>query len=498
MVRFLARRLAAIPVTMLAVSFLVFIATELIPGDVARVVLGREASQASVDALRHQLRLDEPLMPRYLHWLGGFVTGDWGRSYTLGVDVRPLVIERLLDSATLALLAFVLLVVFSVKLHWLPSSAQAPPGADPLTSIRHLLLPAVCLVLLCTGYVARHVRASTAAVLASPFIRAMRVRGMSEAQLVRGHVLRNSLVPATSALAVQLQFLLAGLVTVELLFGYQGIGDLLLSSATCCCRRRPAAVVGDQQGRADPAGRRDRARRGGNGHLRRRRPGVRAARSARAGGEGAVNDITVDSAASVAAGPAVGGAPGRSAADPTHRRRRGSLDQRRLVRRPSFAVVDVLAVFPNLVAAVVVVALVGRSTTTLVLVIGTFFVPIVTRSVRAAVLVEWEKPYVEAARLRGEPFWSLLWREVLPNVTGTVLVEAPSSLGDAVFAASTLSFLGLGQPPGSPEWGASVADNRVFLQQGWWTVLFPALAVGSLVIGVALIADTLREQETRR
>ncbi|MCK9878133.1 ABC transporter permease [Frankia sp. Ag45/Mut15] len=273
--RFLARRLVTIPITMLAVSFLVFIATELVPGDVARVVLGREASQSSVDALRHQLRLDEPLLPRYLHWLGGFVTGDWGRSYTLGVDVRPLVIERLLESATLALFAFVLLVpvaltlglvaglregrptdriisvaglslaaipefvtgivllvVFSVQLHWLPSSAQAPPGAGLLTRLQHLLLPAISLVLLCAGYVARHVRASTVAVLASPFIRAMRVRGMSQAQLMRGHVLRNALVPATSALAVQLQFLLAGLVTVELLFGYQGIGDLLLSSAT--------------------------------------------------------------------------------------------------------------------------------------------------------------------------------------------------------------------------------------------------------------------------
>ncbi|EIV96229.1 ABC transporter permease [Frankia sp. QA3] len=161
-------------------------------------------------------------------------------------------------------------------------------------------------------------------------------------------------------------------------------------------------------------------------------------------------------------------------------------------------VLDVLAVFPSLIGAVVVVALAGRSTTTLVLVIGTFFVPIVARSVRAAALTEREKPYVEAARLRGEPFWSLLWREVLPNIAGTVLVEATSRLGDAVFAASTLSFLGLGQPPGSPEWGASVADNRVFLQQGWWTVLFPALAVGSLVVGVALVADNLRERVAAR
>ncbi len=275
MARFLARRLLTIPITLLAVSLLVFTATELIPGDVARVVLGPEASQASVDALRHQLHLDQPLPSRYLHWLGGFVTGDWGRSYTLGVAVRPLALGRLGESLLLALLAFVLLVpfalalglaaglregrpldrvlsvtglslgaipefvtgvvllvVFSVQLHWLPSSAQPPPGAGLVTRLEHLLLPAISLALLCAGYVARHVRASTVATLSSPFIRAMRVRGLSEAQLVRGHVLRNCLVPATSALAVQLQYLLAGLVTIELLFGYQGIGDLLLSSAT--------------------------------------------------------------------------------------------------------------------------------------------------------------------------------------------------------------------------------------------------------------------------
>ncbi|WP_250286595.1 ABC transporter permease [Frankia sp. CiP1_Cm_nod2] len=172
--------------------------------------------------------------------------------------------------------------------------------------------------------------------------------------------------------------------------------------------------------------------------------------------------------------------------------RRGLLDE--IVMR----VVDALAVFPSLVGVVVVAALVGRSTTALIVVIGVFFVPIVTRSVRAAALVEREKPYVEAARLRGEPFPSLLGREVLPNVAGTVLVEATSRLGDAVFAAATLSFLGLGQPPGSPEWGASVADSRVFLQHAWWTVLFPALAVASLVIGVALVADNLREQVAAR
>jgi peptide/nickel transport system permease protein len=155
-------------------------------------------------------------------------------------------------------------------------------------------------------------------------------------------------------------------------------------------------------------------------------------------------------------------------------------------------IVDAVVVFPAIIAAVLFVALLGRSTPVLVLVIAAALTTLVTRSVRAATLVEREKPYVEAARLRGEPLWSLLGREILPNVRSTVYVEATSRLGDAVFAAATLSFLGLGQPPGSPEWGATVADNRVWLYNAPWTVLSPALAIVSLVVGVALVADTSR------
>ncbi|MEV6986365.1 ABC transporter permease [Sphaerisporangium sp. NPDC051017] len=272
--RFLVRRLAAIPLTLLAVSVLVFTATELIPGDVARTILGREASDASVARLRAELGLDRPLLARYASWLEGFATGRWGDSTLLGVPVRELVLSRLADSLLLGALAFVLLVpvalslglvagvnhdrpadrvisvaglafgaipefvtgvvllvVFAVRLRWFPASAQAPPDAGPLTRLGHLLLPAFSLVLLCTGYVARHVRASTVASVESPYARAAELRGLSRGQVVRRHVLRNSTVPATSALGVQLQFLLGGLVAVELLYNYPGIGALLLRSA---------------------------------------------------------------------------------------------------------------------------------------------------------------------------------------------------------------------------------------------------------------------------
>jgi peptide/nickel transport system permease protein len=272
--RFLLRRLVAVPLTLLGVSVLVFVTTELVPGDVARTILGREASAESVAALRAQLGLDRPLVERYVTWLHGFVTGRWGESYTLGVPVRELVLGRLSASLLLAAFAFallvpvaitlglvagvnhdrpvdrivsvaglalgatpefvtgvVLLVVFAVRLRWFPASAQAPDGASLLTRLGHLTLPAVSLVLLCTGYVARHVRAGTVASVESQYARAAELWGLTRGQVVRRHVLRNSTIPATSALGVQLQFLLGGLVTVELLFNHPGIGALLLSSA---------------------------------------------------------------------------------------------------------------------------------------------------------------------------------------------------------------------------------------------------------------------------
>lgn len=270
----LARRLLTLPLVLLAVSALVFVATQVLPGDVARAVLGREASDESVRELRDQLHLDDPIVAQYLRWLGHFVTGDWGQSYTLRVPVRELVLDRLGNSMLLAGFAFVLLVpvslglgivaglwhdrpvdrgisvlslvfgaipefvtgvvlllVFAVQLGWFPVSGQVPPGTGLVERLYHLVLPAITLVLLCTGYVARHVRASTIAVVESPYVRASALRGVSWSAIVRRHVLRNSTVPATSALGVQAQFLLGGLVAVELLFDYPGIGALLLSSA---------------------------------------------------------------------------------------------------------------------------------------------------------------------------------------------------------------------------------------------------------------------------
>lgn len=153
-----------------------------------------------------------------------------------------------------------------------------------------------------------------------------------------------------------------------------------------------------------------------------------------------------------------------------------------------------VAILPPLFPAVLAVALLGRSTVVLVLVLAFTFTPIVTWTVRAATLVQREKQFVEAARLRGERAPYILIREILPNITGSIVVESTVRLADAVFAIATLAFIGLGAEPGSPDWGAQVADNRVNLQFAWWTVAFPAFAVASLVISVSLLADAARER----
>jgi peptide/nickel transport system permease protein len=128
-----------------------------------------------------------------------------------------------------------------------------------------------------------------------------------------------------------------------------------------------------------------------------------------------------------------------------------------------------------------------------IVVIGIVFTPLVSRTVRSAVLVEREREYVAAAKLRGESGLYIMVAEILPNITGPIAVEATVRLGYAIFTVSTLSFLGLGLQPPSPDWGLAVANGRAFLQIAPWMVLFPALALATLVVAVNLVADGLKQ-----
>jgi peptide/nickel transport system permease protein len=153
--------------------------------------------------------------------------------------------------------------------------------------------------------------------------------------------------------------------------------------------------------------------------------------------------------------------------------------------------VDALLAFPLVVGAVLALAVTGVSRLHLVIVIAVVLAPLTARTVRAAVRSEREREYVEAARLRGDSGPYIMVAEILPNVSALVVAEGTARLGGGLFAAATLSFLGLGIEQPSPDWGLTVALGRVFLQTAPWIVLFPALALATLVVATTAVADGL-------
>ena len=153
-------------------------------------------------------------------------------------------------------------------------------------------------------------------------------------------------------------------------------------------------------------------------------------------------------------------------------------------------VVEALLSLPVIIMALLIATAINPSRTQLIITIGVLFAPIISRTVRAAVLGERELEYVAAARLRNERTPYILFGEILPNVTGPIIVEFTVRLGYAIFTAAGLSFLGFGIQPPAPDWGLQVSEHYGVISGGfWWTVLFPSLAIATLVVGVNLIAD---------
>lgn len=155
--------------------------------------------------------------------------------------------------------------------------------------------------------------------------------------------------------------------------------------------------------------------------------------------------------------------------------------------------IDAALALPLVIVALLVLAALGPSDVTVVVVIGVIFAPLIARTVRSAVLAERRRDYVEAARLIGVGAAGVMVLEILPNVAPPILVEATVRLGYAIFTVASLSFLGFGIQPPSADWGLAISDNYGLVDGGyWWTVAFPALATASLVVGVNLLADGLQ------
>ena len=270
--RFIAKRLGLSLVTLFLVSVIVFAISDVLPGDVGRAILGRSATDAQVAQIDHDLGYDKPLPERYWKLVSGYATGDWGRSPVLNVRVRPLVMRRFENSLILAAFAFVLivpfsivmgvlaalhngrwpdrtisitglslialpefvsgvilLVVFAVELGWFPSSSSVPT-ANPVDWFRQLLLPSIPLMCVLFGYIARMARAGTVDALRADYTRTATLKGLPRRTVIARHVLRNSLLPTISVVSVQIGYLVGGLVVVETLFAYPGIGSLAYDS----------------------------------------------------------------------------------------------------------------------------------------------------------------------------------------------------------------------------------------------------------------------------
>lgn len=157
-------------------------------------------------------------------------------------------------------------------------------------------------------------------------------------------------------------------------------------------------------------------------------------------------------------------------------------------------VIDAVLSLPLIVTAILIVTAVGGSGTwVVILTIGLIFSPVVSRTVRAAVLSEAELDYVQAARLRGERAPYVMFAEILPNVLSPVVVEFTVRLGYAIFTVASLTFIGFGVQPPSPDWAAQINEYYTFIDPYWWMTLFPALAIALLIVGVNLVADGIRE-----
>lgn len=154
--------------------------------------------------------------------------------------------------------------------------------------------------------------------------------------------------------------------------------------------------------------------------------------------------------------------------------------------------VEALLAIPVFLMGILIVTSLGASRTIVIGTVAVLFTPIVTRTVRSAVIAEAQLDYVVSARLRGESGLFVMTREILPNITGPIVVELTVRVGYAVFTIATLSFLGVGIQPPSPDWGLTVSETYRFIQNGqWWPALFPALAIASLVIATNLVADSI-------
>lgn len=275
MIRFIARRLLSLALTLVVASAIIFLALEVVPGDPASVMLGVNAQPETINALRQELGLDVSKPVRYINWVSGMLNGDFGTSYTYRTPIRDMIADRMVVSFPLALyalllstliafpagiiaatrrgavadvsimgttqlgiaipnfwFAMILVSIFAIKLRWF--SAGGFPGWEDgfFAGIKALTLPAIALALPQASILSRVMRSSLLDTLDEDFIRTARAKGLTSRQALWRHALRNALIPVLTIIGLQFSFLLAGAIIIENVFYLPGLGRLIFQSIT--------------------------------------------------------------------------------------------------------------------------------------------------------------------------------------------------------------------------------------------------------------------------
>lgn len=273
---FIVRRLLLGVVTLFVASLIIFAATQALPGDAARSILGRTATPESIAELQKQLGLDKPIVEQYTDWIGGVLKGDLGTSLTAGVPVTKVIGERIKDSAFLMLLAalvsiplavvigavsarrrdgpfdhamstvtlalaslpefvvgIALIILFATTVFtFLPAVTLIEPGSPPWDHPKELVLPTVTLAIAVTPHITRIMRASMVEILESDYVEMARLKGLSERLVLWRHAVPNGIAPTFQVIAINLAYLAGGIVVVEFVFNYPGIGAGFIDAVT--------------------------------------------------------------------------------------------------------------------------------------------------------------------------------------------------------------------------------------------------------------------------
>ena len=273
MLRFITVRLGLIVITLFVVSAVIFAVTEALPGDAAEIMLGRNATKRNLETKREELGLNRPAPVRYGDWIWGAMQGDFGESLIQRRPVTEIIGHRFMPSIYLAVFAFaiavpsavligimagvrpnsigdrvvstvgmvgislpefvtglLLIIIFSSELGWLPTTSAIPRGESPLTKPEILVLPTLTLTGVVFAYIMRMTRANVIEVMESNYVRTAVLKGLPMRRVVLRHVVPNAILPTISIVAAMSGWLLAGLIIVENVFAYPGLGQLLLSS----------------------------------------------------------------------------------------------------------------------------------------------------------------------------------------------------------------------------------------------------------------------------